>query len=146
MFWTFLTVKWEDCTLGRCGRRGENVRLVDSGVQRRAGRHVLLLRIEQTLRVAPLRPRSRLLVVQTPEAVVVLVGVALLSAAPPPPPGPLLVLDLRAVEDVDGVGRQGELQAVEVLVHHLFAVDELGAVDLGERRRHSGSENALSWS
>lgn len=126
------------------GRCEENVRLVDSGVQRRAGRDVFLLR---TFDVVPLLPWSRLLVIQTPEAVVVLIRVPLLSAATPSPPealrgapASLLVLDLGAVEDVDGVGRQGELQAVEVLVHHLFAVDELGAVDLGEKRRHSGSK------
>lgn len=116
-------------------------RLVDSGVQRRAGRHVFLLRFKQTLSVVPLH---RLIVVQTHKTVVIFVRLPVLSAALPPPeaqcgaPGALLVLDLGAVEDVDGVGRQGELQAAQVLVHHLFAVDELAAVDLGEQRHHNG--------
>lgn len=75
-----------------------------------------------------------------PETVVILLTVPLLLAAPPPPgPSELLqrapflplVPDLGSVQDVDGVGGQGELQTVEVLVHHLFAVDELAAVDLG---------------
>lgn len=101
----------------------------ERGVQRRAGRHVL----RRARLLHPLRPGARLLAVQAPETVVILVAVALLPAAPPPGlPEALrpLVLDLGAVQDVDGVGRQRELQAVQVLVHHLFAVDELAAVDL----------------
>lgn len=114
--------------------------LVDSGVQRRAGRDVAL----QNHDVAALLRRHGVHVVQAPETVVVLVAVALLSAATPPPglpeaphgaPAALLVLDVGAVKDVDGVGRQGELQAAQVLVHHLFAVDELAAVHLGGQRR-----------
>lgn len=80
-----------------------------------------------------------------PETVIILLTVPLLFAAPPPPgPSELLqrapflplVPDLGSVQDVDGVGGQGELQAVEVLVHHLFAVDELAAVDLGEQNNN----------
>lgn len=106
--------------------------LVDSGVQRWTRRYVFL----QTC--VPLRD---LLPIQTPKPIVVLVAVPLLFAAPPPPgpsellqraPVSPLVPDLGAVQDVDSVGRQGELQTVEVLVHHLLAVDELAAVDLGE--------------
>lgn len=115
-----------------------HLRLVDRRVQRRAGRDIFL----QTDAIVPLRPRTRLLVIQTPKTVVIFVAVALLAAAPLPPGRPeelalLLILDLGAVEDVDRVGRQGELQAVEVLVHHLFTVDELAAVDL---RKHETTE------
>ncbi|KAG7234077.1 hypothetical protein INR49_005940 [Caranx melampygus] len=95
---------------------------------------------------------------QTPETVVILIRVSLLTAtaaadataaastSPAPPSSFLLllllilvflVLDLGAVEDVDGVGRQRELQAAQVLVHHLFTVDELCTVDLRERRTRS---------
>lgn len=109
--------------------------LVDSRVQRRTRRYVFL------------RPCLLLhlcdLPIQTPKTIVILIiTVPLLFAATPPPglsellqrvPFLPLVLDLGAVQDVDGVGRQGELQTVEVLVHHLFAVDELAAVDLEEQ-------------
>ena len=88
-----------------------------------AGGDVLLPGVKGTVDIASLRPRVHLLVVQTPKTVVILVRVrvALLSAAAPPPgppevlrgaPDPLLPLDLGAVEDVDGVGWQGEFQAV----------------------------------
>lgn len=102
--------------------------LVDSGVQRWTRRYVFL----QTCVVLP---------IQTPKPIVILIAVPLLFAAPPPPgpsellqraPVSPLVPDLGAVHDVNGVGRQGELQTVEVLVHHLLAVDELAAVDLEE--------------
>lgn len=118
-----LPVKWREVLV--C----PHLRLVDRGMQRRAGRDVFL----QTAAIAPLRARARLLVIQTPKTIVILVTVALLAAAPLSPAA-LLLLDLGAVEDVDGVGRQGELQAAEVLVHHLFAVDELAAVDLGKMK------------
>lgn len=110
--------------------------LVDSRVQRWTRRYVFL------------QPRVFLhhhlcdLTIQTPKTIVILIALPLLFAAPPPPgPSELLqrapflplVPDLGAVQDVDGVGRQGELQTVEVLVHHLFAVDELAAVDLEEQ-------------
>lgn len=107
--------------------------LVESGVQRRTRRHVFL---QTCVLLCDLLP------IQTPETVIILVTVPLLFAATPPPgPSELLqraplaplVQDLGAVQDVDGVGRQGELQTVEVLVHHLLAVDELAAVDLEEQ-------------
>ncbi|KAG7215399.1 hypothetical protein INR49_022524 [Caranx melampygus] len=126
------------------------------------GGGVFVLGIEQPLDVAPLLPRCRLLVIQTPETVVILIRVSLLTAtaaadataaastSPAPPSSFLLllllilvflVLDLGAVEDVDGVGRQRELQAAQVLVHHLFTVDELCAVDLRERRTRCVGED-----
>lgn len=110
--------------------------LVDSRVQRRTRRYVFV----QPCVVLLLHFRD--LPIQTPKAIVILIAVPLLFAAPPPPgpsellqraPRPPLVPDPAAVQDVDGVGRQGELQTVEVLVHRLFAVDELAAVDLEER-------------
>lgn len=97
------------------------VPLVVGGVQRRARR----------------RGGVALLVVQTPQTVVTLVRRPPLLGSAPPPPGRLrpLLGDAGAVEDVDGVGRQAELEALEELVHRLFAVDELAAVDLEEKRR-----------
>lgn len=113
--------------------------LVDSRVQRRTRRYVFLrpcLLLHHPLHLCDLP-------IQTPKTIVILIIAVPLLFAATPPPGPSellqrvpflpLVLDLGAVQDVDGVGRQGELQTVEVLVHHLFAVDELAAVDLEEQ-------------
>lgn len=107
--------------------------LVDSGVQRWTRRYVFLQTCVLLCDHLP---------IQTPKTVIILITVPLLFAATPPPgPSELLqrapltplVQDLGAVQNVDGVGRQGELQTVEVLVHHLLAVDELAAVDLEEQ-------------
>ena len=110
--------------------------LVCRRVQRRTRRYVLLQPCLVLLHHLCDLP------VQTPKTIVILIAVPLVFAAPPPPgpsellqraPFSLLVPDLGAVQDVDGVGRQVEVQTVEVLVHHLFAVDELAAVDLEEK-------------
>lgn len=108
--------------------------LVDSRVQRRTRRYVFLQPCVLLHHLCDLP-------IQTPKTIVILIAVPLLFAATPPPgPSELfqrapflpLVPDLGAVQDVDGVGRQGELQTVEVLVHHLLAVDELATIDLEE--------------
>lgn len=111
--------------------------LVDSRVQGWARGDTFPLRMEQTLNILLW---TRLVAVQTPETVVVVVSVSLLAApssgqpvAQRGAPGSLL-LNLRAVEDVDRVGRQSKLQAVQVLVHDLFAVDERGTVHLETTR------------
>lgn len=92
-----------------------DVLLVASRVQRRAGRRTFLLKFKHFFYIA-------LLVIQTPETVIVVIQIPLLSGATPPsghhvalrgaPDLLLLLLDLGAVQDVHSVGRQGELHAV----------------------------------
>lgn len=122
-------------------------------MQWRAGGHIFLLGIKLTLHIIPPRPGGHFLTVQTPETVVILIRVPLLLAVPEHPglpeakrgaPDSLLQLNLGALEYVDGVGRQGELQAVQVFVHHLLAVDELCTLDLKVGREPA--ETKTTWS